>query len=235
MEARLRSFTITIAPDDQTQATTTLRVEVTGAAARITELLVRAGDGDGISAGHFPTVDLEQLVRAIVPATTPAAVLTETAPPAVEPVAEAETPPAPTAATPPAPQVTTQPDVEPAETPQASVKAAQTSRATKTRSRRTVATPTKATASADTPSEPAGTSRRVPTARAAKPATTKKAAAVKSSDGGRTYRRAPEDLEQVFRQAGTAAAIADHYGVPKHTAHNWVRKLRSRDTVTAAG
>jgi hypothetical protein len=46
------SYTITIAADDPSRTTTTLKVEMNGTAARITELLVRAGDGDGLTAGQ---------------------------------------------------------------------------------------------------------------------------------------------------------------------------------------
>ncbi|WP_120314881.1 hypothetical protein [Catellatospora citrea] len=50
---------------------------------------------------------------------------------------------------------------------------------------------------------------------------------------GRMYRRAPHDLAEVVRQAGSAAAVADHYRVPKHTAYGWIRTLRNKDTATA--
>ncbi|MFY1632743.1 hypothetical protein ACN27F_05535 [Solwaraspora sp. WMMB335] len=62
----MSSYTITIAPDDQTRATTTLRVEMTSSGARITELLVRAGTGAGLTPGQLPAVNVEQLLRSIV-------------------------------------------------------------------------------------------------------------------------------------------------------------------------
>jgi transposase len=31
----------------------------------------------------------------------------------------------------------------------------------------------------------------------------------------------------VYRQANTAAAIADHYGVPRHTAQGWIRRAKA--------
>nr|BFE73310.1 hypothetical protein GCM10020092_066110 [Actinoplanes digitatis] len=49
---------------------------------------------------------------------------------------------------------------------------------------------------------------------ARKPATKGGAAAAADS---RAYRRMPDDLAAVYRQAGTAAAIADHYDVPPGT------------------
>nr|MDT0657407.1 hypothetical protein [Micromonospora sp. DSM 115978] len=63
----MSSYTITIAPDDQTHATTTVRVEVGDSTARITELLVRAGEGEGLSAGQLPAINLDQLLRAVAP------------------------------------------------------------------------------------------------------------------------------------------------------------------------
>src|SRR2546429_628805 len=47
----MSSYTITITPDDTTRASTTLRVDVSEDAARITELLVRAGSATG-APGH---------------------------------------------------------------------------------------------------------------------------------------------------------------------------------------
>jgi outer membrane biosynthesis protein TonB len=238
----MSTYTITIAPDDRNQATTTLRIEVTRKGTRITELLVRAGDGDGISASHLPTVDLEQLLRAVVPATTPAKPIADAAPPAQWATTEAEIVPSPAAPVQPAPPVTTtRPKAQPATQPRTELAAeampapsATKKAAASARSRRNAATPKKAAAAAKSAAA-AGSKTRAPRGTAAKPAkrATKKSAAV-SSDGGRTYRRAPEDLETVLRQAGTAAAVADHYGVPKHTAYGWLRKLRSRDTGTAA-
>jgi hypothetical protein len=51
--------------------------------------------------------------------------------------------------------------------------------------------------------------------------------------GGRTYRRIPDDFDQVQRQAGqSASVIADHYGVPRHTAYSWIRSARKKDAAT---
>lgn len=69
----MSSYTITIAPDDPRKATTTLRVEVRDARVQITELLVRGGT-DGLTARQLPAVDLDQLLRAVTPATMPPAV-----------------------------------------------------------------------------------------------------------------------------------------------------------------
>jgi hypothetical protein len=65
----MSSYTITITPDDTTRASTTLRVDVSDNAARITELLVRAGAAAGLSPQQLPAVDLDLLLRAVTPAT----------------------------------------------------------------------------------------------------------------------------------------------------------------------
>jgi hypothetical protein len=49
----------------------------------------------------------------------------------------------------------------------------------------------------------------------------------------RAYRRMPDDFATVYRKAGTAAAVADHYDVPRHTAHGWIRRLRDQGGATA--
>src|SRR5215213_7032983 len=63
----MSSYTITITPDDTTRASTTLRVDVSDNAARITELLVRAGAAAGLSPQQLPAVDLDLLLRAVTP------------------------------------------------------------------------------------------------------------------------------------------------------------------------
>lgn len=50
----------------------------------------------------------------------------------------------------------------------------------------------------------------------------------------RAYRRMPDDFAAVYRQAGTASAIADHYNVPRHTAHGWIRRLRGQAAATTS-
>ncbi len=72
----MSSYTITITPDDTSRASTTLRVDVSDNAARITELLVRAGAAAGLSPQQLPAVDLDLLLRAVtpgIPASIPAA------------------------------------------------------------------------------------------------------------------------------------------------------------------
>ena len=81
----MSSYTITIAPDDPRKATTTLRIEVRDAQVQITELLVRGGT-DGLTAAQLPAVDLDQLLRAVRPATMPPAMAATTAPDSADPI-----------------------------------------------------------------------------------------------------------------------------------------------------
>jgi hypothetical protein len=68
---------------------------------------------------------------------------------------------------------------------------------------------------------------------AAKKTAAKKTAAAREA-GGRTYRRVPDDFDQVLRQAGGSASIvADHYGVPRHTAYSWIRSARKKASATS--
>ncbi|GAA5197257.1 hypothetical protein GCM10023322_68100 [Rugosimonospora acidiphila] len=63
----------------------------------------------------------------------------------------------------------------------------------------------------------------------AKAAPAKKATTTQSA-AERAYRRMPDDFATVFEQAGSAAGVADHYGVPRHTAHGWIRRLGKQDS-----
>jgi hypothetical protein len=46
----------------------------------------------------------------------------------------------------------------------------------------------------------------------------------------RVYRRMPEVdvLRDVYRQARTITGVAEHFGVPRHTAQGWITRLRRR-------
>jgi len=241
----MSSYTITIAPDDPSQATTTLRVAVTDTATRITELLVQAGNSDELSAGQLPILDLNQLTRAITAAVFPPA--THIAPPLPQP-AEPHVIPAvsvteqPQAQTPQVQQQAFNSADQPTDHPTAPAAQAPTLQppaAPIIPSQRKKTAPSK-TQPAQPKSPPAKTAARQGASdkpKDAKPAkrAAKKAAPIASSaaDGGRTYRKAPQDLAVVFRQAGTATAIADHYDVPKHTAYGWIRNLKKDLAVTA--
>jgi transposase len=41
----------------------------------------------------------------------------------------------------------------------------------------------------------------------------------------------PDDFAAVYRQAGGAAAVAEHYQVPRHTANGWIRRLREQGII----
>ena len=85
--------------------------------------------------------------------------------------------------------------------------------------------------------QPAKRTRRA--APAAEPAKASRArvAAKKTARGGgggaRAYRRMPDDLATVFNRAGGASAVAEHYGVPRHTVQGWLRRLRSQGVLPA--
>jgi hypothetical protein len=63
------SYTITITPDDDRLASTTLRVEAGPTGGRIAELLVRAGSGGGLSARSLPPIDLDLVASALTSTT----------------------------------------------------------------------------------------------------------------------------------------------------------------------
>jgi hypothetical protein len=244
------SYTITIAADDSARATTTLRVEVTDAAARITELLVRAGDGDGLSAGQLPAVDLDLLVRAVAPATRgPAAIApppAATADAAVEdgvgsgqPVTDHFGDPSMSDAASPSDS-----EASPAvvEAPEPTLEAPAAARVPR-QPRASGAKKTTAKKAARSANGAAAT--RQPTKRAAKKTKAVSAAAKPArtpgqtrggltGEQGRRYRRSPEDIDTVFQQVGTVTGVADHYTVPRHTAQSWVNTLRRKQASTTA-
>lgn len=47
----------------------------------------------------------------------------------------------------------------------------------------------------------------------------------------RVYRRMPDDVVEVFDRAGSVTGVAQHYGVPRHTAQGWIGRLRSRGAI----
>ena len=107
-------------------------------------------------------------------------------------------------------------------------KAGTTPRAARTKA---AATTTKAAATTKAATTKAASTKAASTkagsttaGKAARNASAKKTAV--GGSGGRVYRRMPEDLPTVYRQTGSTAAIADHYGVPRHTAQGWLRRIR---------
>jgi transposase len=41
----------------------------------------------------------------------------------------------------------------------------------------------------------------------------------------------PDDLAAVYKRVGGATAIAEHYGVPRHTVQGWLRRLRAEGII----
>ena len=68
----MSGYTVTITPSgDQSGPQTTIQVDTSSGAARVTELTVRAGD-NGLSPQELPVIDLALLVAALAPGSTPA-------------------------------------------------------------------------------------------------------------------------------------------------------------------
>ncbi|MFG2058540.1 hypothetical protein ACGFI9_31400 [Micromonospora sp. NPDC048930] len=225
------SYTITIAANDPSRATTTLTVELTGPTARITELVVRAGEGDGLTAGQIPAVDLDLLLKAVTPAVSGQQAITaspatpaDDAPTTDDTSVDGEEPAADTEAAQPVAATTSTPD-EPTTDPMQSVA---TEVAVPKQASRAKA-PAAGTTRAGGRKTAAGAKARTAGRKATKQ--TAKGEAAKTE--GRVYRRSPSDLESVYQQAGSVAAVADHYNVPKHTAQGWIRTLRRRQASPA--
>ncbi len=64
-------------------------------------------------------------------------------------------------------------------------------------------------------------------ARSAVKRTTRRASA-ETAGGERAYRRMPEPDEVLaaYQQSGSITALAEHFGVPRHTAQGWAGRLR---------
>jgi hypothetical protein len=85
----MSGYTVTITPSgEQSGPQTTVQVDTTSGAARVTELTVKAG-ANGLSAQELPVIDLALLVAALAPGSTPAITATPAAAPA--PAAPART------------------------------------------------------------------------------------------------------------------------------------------------
>lgn len=78
----MSGYTVTITPSgDQSGPETTIQVDTTSGAARVTELTVKAG-GNGLSPQELPAIDLALLVTALTPGSTPAITAAPSAAPA---------------------------------------------------------------------------------------------------------------------------------------------------------
>jgi hypothetical protein len=215
------SYTITIAPNDDSGNSTTLVVDTSGEQVRITDVHLHAAAG--LAGGTMPTVDFGLLLRAVGTA------------PAGQPSIDTAPADVPTPAETPAPSA----DVaEPAsgdiEAP-GPVAAPRRPRAKRTKAVPPVAEPKRSRRrrTPDEAPEAAVTTRRRRTAAApAKSAPRKKAAAATAATrtaGGRAYRRMPEDFRGVYEQTSSPAALAEHYGVPRHTAQGWIRRVKAEN------
>lgn len=269
----MNSYTITIAPNDDSGHTTTLIVDTSGDEVIITDVHLHASGG--LVGGQMPSVDFALLLRAVA---APAAPTQISAAPVDAPVVADRAAGADEAADTEhrvegvveadgvvdgaldgagVIDLAAADDASPAvEDPAADDRAAEdpTPAPGARRTRRGAAKATPAgTASAEpvrararratTAAKPTEAGKaakgKVAKGRAGKGqvakgqvANGKAAADVAATGGGRSYRRMPEDLATVYRQAGTSAAIAEHYGVPRHTAQGWLRRL---GRTTAAG
>jgi outer membrane biosynthesis protein TonB len=215
------SYTITIAPNDDSGNSTTLVVDTSGDQVRITDVHLHATAG--LAGGTMPTVDFGLLLRAV--GTEPAGPPSIDAAPA-DPPAPAETAAPSADVAEPAPGDIDEPGPVPApRRPRAKRTKAVPPVAEPKRSRRR-RTPDEA------PEPAAGARRRRAAAAPATSAPRKKAAAAKAAAqtaGGRAYRRMPEDFRDVYGQTSSPAALAEHYGVPRHTAQGWIRRVKAEN------
>jgi hypothetical protein len=237
------SYTITIAPNDDSGSSTRLVVDSSGGQVRITDVHLHAAEG--LSSGHIPNVDFGLLLQAV----TGGSPVHDTAGPATavatavgsgdSAIREIESS---------APEID-EPERLPAvagrrrATKAASARAATAPAPRSGRGRQ--ATPSKKAAAkkvasraaaqpapaVKAPARKAATKKATPVRKAA-PATKatpvrKAAPARKAAAKGRVYRRTPDDLAAVFEQMGSVAAVADHYQVPRYTAQGWVGRLRA--------
>jgi hypothetical protein len=219
------TYSITITADDDSAATTRLRLDTSGDRVILTDLHLH--DGNGLSTGQLPAIDYGLLLAAIT-TTTPTPVSGPT-PPQVH---GRDTTPARTAVTATAPARRRTRTAAP--TPVTATNARRGRRgaagATATEAaqpaaggRRRASTASKAAATAN---------KRVPAARKTPTgASAGKASGRTGSGTGRAYRRMPDDFAAVYRQAGSASAVAEHYQVPRHTANGWIRRLREQGII----
>lgn len=226
----MSSYTITITPDDTGNTSATLHVNLGPSGARITELTVRAGDGEGFAPDELPGFELSRLIGAIAPAT------------ATRPILEASTPAEPAAAVagestaeepveePAQPEIAPQPRKAPR--PAKSARAAKSTRAPAEQAPAEKAPAKKATKKA-TRRKAAAKSAAGTATGTTRAAGRKAAKAAGSERAVRAYRRMPDDVVEVYRQAGGATAMANHYGVPRHTAQGWLRRLRQQGDLPA--
>jgi hypothetical protein len=215
-------YTITITSNDEAGAQTTIRVDTASGSARITELTVRAAEGGAIFPQQLPAINLDQLIAALVPS-VPTAITATTGSSEQVPAEQPATGqvPAEQSATEQAPALAevSVADVseESAETPEAPASSTRVGRSSR---------PKKAARTAPAKKAPA---------RSRQTKAEKTAVAAQSANGRRAYRRMPESSELLaaYREVGGTTALARHYGVPRHTATGWLRRLRMQGMLEA--
>jgi hypothetical protein len=225
----MNSYTITITPDDDSGNSTTLTVDTSTGQARITSVHMHAPAG--LTGAQMPSIDVELLLQAVTsPTHTPAAI-------AAKSTTQAEAAPQPATVNagegvdePRTPDTTATPQSATGDrTPSPTTPTAPPAR----RASRRSAAATRTTDSAKAPASGDRRRRTQPAAKAPAPKkTTRKQANATAADAdsgsARVYRRMPDDFTAVYRQAGTAAAIADHYGVPRYTAQGWIGRYNKQ-------
>ncbi|MFD0599162.1 hypothetical protein ACFQZ4_48330 [Catellatospora coxensis] len=236
----MTTYTVTITPDDPAQAVTTIRLDLDGEVATVRELRLSPGSGGSLVPGDLPVLDLNQLVTAVLAATsgsTPAAAPAKPAPstlavPASAPgELEMQAPAAvePVAAKPAARKRTAAKPAAPVAAKAAVVKPAKADARKPAASKAGAAKAVRAKASARSTAAAVREKKASPAKATAKKAASSTPDSGRPSAGSRSYRKLPEDFEQVLRQAGdSASVIADHYDVPRHTAYGWIRTARKK-------
>jgi hypothetical protein len=257
-EIPVSRFVITITPDtadatDPASAQTTVRVDTSTGHTRITELTVRAADGGGLAPADLPALDLDLLVRALAAPSTVRTLPTNEAPAdvvhvaspaemaeAVEP-SEVAAEPAGAARGRAAKRTgarkaagraarkaadDTDPDTDSAA---GTGRKAATAKATRAKTTRAKATRAKATRAKTTRAK--ATRAKATRAKATGAAATGRARTAAAGERQtRAYRRMPDPAEVLaaYAQAGSITGLAEHYGVPRHTANGWARRLRQQ-------
>jgi hypothetical protein len=222
------SYTITITPNDDSGNSTTLTVDTAAGQARITSVHMHAPAG--LTGAQMPTVDVGLLLQALTASTpTPAAI---TAMPTVGAGAAAQPVPADAGA-----GVDEPPATAPTVTPRAATggttrNASAAAPAKRTSGRRAARAGNAQAAPASSSGTRRGRNQPAPKKTAPPKAARKQAKAAASaadSSAERVYRKMPDDFAAVYRQAGGAAAIADHYGVPRYTAQGWIGRHKKQE------
>jgi len=219
-------YTITITPrgvgadgdSAETGPQTTVRVDTTGGAARVVELSIRAAEGTGLLSGALPAVDLDMLVRALTPSTTPMITASAQTPPADAPAAEtpaAETPSAEAPAT-EVPVAEAAPEPVAAEVPEpVAVEKAEPARAAVEEERPTRKRAARKTVAKKAPTRKAA-ARKAPARKTAGPRVAAKKAAAKSAAAPSAAKAAPKRAAKAQRTERAAERAAK--AAPKRAA-----------------